>query len=563
MSTPKRRIANAAKASRPASAPANAGGVSLTQRLRSINRWREQYNPLRGLTLSRAVQLGEAYFRGEMADLQWAFFWIEQTDADLLALLECRFSRLLEMDYHVKVANEAAKKEKALAAEQIAAVSARLERIDNLYEGIEHLGMAAFRGYSHCEKWHTNGELTHLEIVDQWNTARDGLYGAWKYNPDARSVAFRALPDANVMPPEQFLFRQVRRPINRIALFKFVRSNLSDKDWDAFNEIFGIPGGVVVGPPNVPEGKESEYESAAQEIAEGGSGYLPNGSTYTANVGPRGSQPFKERLDHLSEKLVLAGTGGKLTMLTEAGSGTLAGGAHADVFDQISKGDARRVSETITKQLVAGWLAADFPGRPALAYFEMAANEEADTGKAVIEIKTLSDAGYQVAPEEVSERTGYTVTLKAAPAIPPAPGFRAPGAPAIANRESAAAAGRKAIYDANAKEAITAAQLAAVRPLLDRLAALDRTPDAEFPAAVAQLKADLPGLYTDAMKRAPEAAKAWEAVLGTALIDGFGTAAKAQNAAPEASKQRPSIANRASKRAVGPCNGRATPSRKP
>ncbi len=545
------------------SQPPATGGVSLTQRMRSINRWREQYNPLRGLTLSRAVQLGEAYFRGDMADLQWAFFWIEQTDADLLALLECRFSRLLEMDYHVKVAKEAAKKQKSLAAEQTAAVSARIERIDNLYEAVEHLGMASFRGFGHCEKWHTGGQLTHLEIVDQWNTARDGLYGAWKYNPDARSAAFRGLPEANIMPPEAFLFRQVRRPINRIALFKFVRSNLSEKDWDAFNEIYGIPGGVVIGPPNVPAGKEAEYEAAAQDIAEGGSGYLPNASTYTANVGPRGTQPFKERLDHLSEKLVLAGTGGKLTMLTEAGSGTLAGGAHADVFKQISKGDARRVSEAITKQLVAGWLAEDFPGQPALAYFELAANEEADTGKAVGEIKTLSDAGYQVAPEEVSERTGYTVTLKPAPAAPAAPGFRPPGAPAIANRQSAAAAGRKAIYEANAKEAITAAQLAAVRPLFDRLAALDRIPDAEFPAALAKLKTDLPGLYTDAMKRAPEAAKAWEAVLGTALIDGFGTAAKAQNGAVQPPKQPPSIANRASKRAVGPCKGRATPSRKP
>lgn len=362
-------------------------------------------------TRRRAVQLAEAYFRGEMADLQWAYFWIEQTDADLLALLECRFGRLLEMDYNIKVAKDA---DETLADAQADYLRERFDAIDNLYEAIEHLGMAAFRGFAHCEKWFTDGEITHLEIVDQWNVVRDGLYGGWKYNPDARVTRFAALPETNVLPPEQFLFRQVRRPINRIALFKFVRANLSDKDWDAFNEIYGIPNGVVIGPPNVPENKEREYEEAAEAISEGGSGYLPNGSDYKPNSAPRGTQPFKERLDHLSEKLVLAGTGGKLTMLTEAGSGTLAGGAHAEVFAQIAKAEARRISETFNKQLVKGWLDDAFPGQKQFAYFELAANEEADVGEIVTHAKTLFDAGYVVDIDELSERTGYTLPTSTA-----------------------------------------------------------------------------------------------------------------------------------------------------
>jgi len=533
----------------------SAGGVTIAQRLRAANRWREQYNPLRGLTLSRAVSLGEAYFRGEMSDLQWTAFWIEQTDPDLLALLECRFGRLLEMDYHVKVAEDA---DESLAGEQREFLRERFDAIDNLYEAIEHLGMAAFRGFAHCEKWITGGELTHLEIVDQWNVVRDGMCGAWKYNPEARQTNFRALPDANLLPPGTFLFREVRRPINRIALFKFVRSNLSDKDWDGFNEIFGIPNGVVIGPPNVPEGKETEYEDAAESIAEGGSGYLPHGSTYTPNTAPRGTQPFKERLDHLSEKLVLAGTGGKLKMLTEAGSGTLAGGAHSEVFEQIAKGEARRISEAFNKQLVKGWLEERFPGREQVAYFELAANEEADVGEIVEHAAKLSQAGYQIDPEQLSEKTGYTLTIKAPPALSPSNGLP-PGDPrqAIANRASAAAAGRAALFSENAARTVTEAQLAAVRPLLDRLAALDNVPETEFDAAVAKLKADLPALYADAMKRAPEAAGAWEAVIGTALIDGFGAAARDRQEGRAGGKPAPSTANRGQKRTAGPCKARA------
>ncbi len=117
--------------------------------------------------------------------------------------------------------------------------------------------------------------ITHLEIVDQWNVVRDGLRGDWKYNPDALMTSFAALPAANLMDPARFLFREVARPVNRFALVKFVRANLCEKDWDAFVEIYGIPGGVIVGPPNVPQGKEGEYEAAAGQIAEGGARLHP------------------------------------------------------------------------------------------------------------------------------------------------------------------------------------------------------------------------------------------------------------------------------------------------
>lgn len=560
MSAPKRKIAN-----RAAKAPANptpTGGTNMVKKLAALNKWREQFNPLQGLTLQRAVALSREYFLGQMADLQWAYFFVEQTDADLLALIERRNSRVLEMDWQIKKIEGADEK---LAEDQAAYLRERYDAIDNLYEAIEHMVMADFRGYAHCEKWRgADGEINHLEVVDQWNVVRDGLRGEWKYNPDARSTMFAALPTEALMPRDQFVIREVRRPINRIAFLKFVRANLSDKDWDAFVEIYGIPGGVTVGPPNVPVDKEADYVAAAKDISEGGSGYLPNGSTYTPNTGPRGNQPFKERLDHLSEKLILAGTGGMLTMLA-APVGLSGGGqskAHADVFEQIAKAVARRVGEVFTRDLSAAWLAQKFPGQKVAAYFAIAANVETDVGEIVAHIKLLSDAGFQVDPDQVSEETGYVVTIKAAPVTPglPLPG---PAGAVIANRGSAVAAGRAALFASAAKRQITAAQLAVVRPLLDRLAALDNASEADFPAELARLKTDLPALYAAAMKQAPDAAPAWEAVLGTALIDGFGTAANAQNAAGQTPKQPPSIANSARKRAKAPCKGRATPPRKP
>ena len=42
------------------------------------------------------------------------------------------------------------------------------------------------------------------------------------------------------------------RPLDEIARIKYVRANLSQKDWDAFIELYGIPGWIVFMPPNTP-----------------------------------------------------------------------------------------------------------------------------------------------------------------------------------------------------------------------------------------------------------------------------------------------------------------------
>lgn len=259
---------------------APSGSLTMARKVAALNRWRDAYNPLRGLKLQRAISLLENYPLGYMADLQWTYFFVEQTDADLFALIDRRTSAQLEMDWDARLIAETKKPgefDQNLAKEQQAALNEAYNRVDNLYEAIEHLAMAPFRGYAHAEKLRTvGGDIIRFEIVDQWNMVRDGLVGDWKYNPEAQQTSFDSLPKEHLVDPANFLIRTVRRHIDRIGLIKFLRTNLSQKDWDAFIEIYGIPGGVIIGPPNVPEGKEAEYEAAAQEVAQGGSGYLPN-----------------------------------------------------------------------------------------------------------------------------------------------------------------------------------------------------------------------------------------------------------------------------------------------
>ncbi len=385
--------------------------------LNAANKWRDAYNPLRSLTISRAISLQEAYNRGEMADLQWLYAHIEQADPDLLAIVERRIAALQEFDWNIKIIppnRRHATFDRILAEEQAAALRAEYERKNNLYAAIEHLSMAAFRGFSVIEP-----QGNEFACFDHWNVVRDGYSGGWKYNPDAKSCSFASLPEGNTFDPEYCLIRTVTRRINYYALYKYIRSNLSAKDWDAFIEIYGLPGCVIILPENVPADKVDEYRSAAEEVASGGSGALPSGSIASFSDSPRGVNPFRDHMQYLREQLVLAGTGGLLTMLSmPQGIGSGSSEEHGDAFQTIARGEARRISEIFQRQFDTRLLNSLFPGRPVLAYFEIAANEEVDVGKIVDNVLKLSQAGFQIDPDQISEQTGYKLTLKPEPAAP-------------------------------------------------------------------------------------------------------------------------------------------------
>jgi hypothetical protein len=390
------------------------------------HQWREQYNPLRQLTISRAVLLKEMMVRGEFCQPQWTFFHMERDYPTLCALIERRISAIVELDCSFRTA-EPDKFPKGfdqtLAEEQAAALRELYYGIDNLSEAIEALAMASFRGFALLEKQDLNGDglIDHLGITDTWNWIRDGMYGDWIWNPEC-NLSAQSAPRDHIIPEEWFLIRTVPRPLDLIALPLFCKAALGEKDWSAFIEIFGIPGGVVTGPPNVPVDREAAYAEAGKAIAQGGVGYLPNGSAYTPNDPPHAGAPFESFLEYQKKELILAGTGGQLTMLAESGSGTLAGGAHQETFQKIARAEGMRISSAIfQRQLDKPYLQQRFPGQPILAYFELDVRQSPTTKEVISDVKELSAAGYLVDADEVSERTGYDVTTSAGSSVPSDP----------------------------------------------------------------------------------------------------------------------------------------------
>ena len=380
--------------------------------------WRDKYNPLRGLSLPKLVSLLEAGERGAYADLQWFYHYMERSDAMIHAVIQRRRAALLACDWDIRLcppeAGEARiqksesriqKKtgDQILAEEQAAFLREAYDRVENFRDAVSFLFSGLFRGYAHLEKHFTpSGLVTRLEPVEQWFWVRDGLFGAWEYNQNARSGAARGM----MVDSENFLvFESV--PLNRMLAVLYLRKNLSQKDWDSFLEVYGIPSIFLVVPPNTPETKEAEYHKVAQEIMSDGRGYLPYGSDVKFVNGGGNKPPFLEHIDYIDRQITLAATGGLLTMLAESGSGTLAGNAHSDTFLQIARGDAALLSGLFQEQFDTPLMREYFPGQPILAYFEFAPPAADEVSRVVKDAVELAKAGVRMDLGELEEKTGY------------------------------------------------------------------------------------------------------------------------------------------------------------
>ncbi len=400
----------------PPAASSLAYGLNIGTVVNIQNHWREFYNPIRAIDMDRAIALYDFSRRGLNAELQNVYREMEGLFPTLIGLIERRTSPLLEMEWNIKTVTEAKLPKgasKSMADDMASCLQDAYGKIDNLYEAIEWLELGAFRGYAHLEKIYASpgtADLTieHLEPVEQWHWTRKSMYAEWEY------VA--AATQTNIGVPinyGQFVIHEVRRPLDRVALVLWMRASLCEKNWDAFIEIYGVPRWLVTMPPDVPKEQEPGYMAAARIIAGGGNGTLPHGASAMAVDKPRDTNPFRPRLDWLQEQLVLAGTGGLLSMLSmPTGIGHGATGAHEDAFKKISKKEARKINEVFNTQFDSQLLAQKFPGQPALAFFELSANEETNVGEVCAQTLQLSQAGYQVDPAQLTEKTGYTVRQK-------------------------------------------------------------------------------------------------------------------------------------------------------
>lgn len=391
----------------------------------------ENINPLWNIDERRAQQIYDFARSGNYAQLQYLYNEIEERDPTLLVCVTRRTSAVAELDWRVVRSNERLHRsaDKNLVAEQIECIETAMARIDNMPDALEHLALSAFRGFAAVSpERNAQGEVTHLNLIDNWNLCYDKAGRSWWFNPTASAFM---MPTAMGMtgggdgesgvrhglqyiPKEDICVVVRKREIDWPAMQIYLRAAVGERDWGRFLETYGLPPVIITMPEFTSKDEQAAYIQAAEDVFEGRSGVVPFGSEVNYASESRGTNPFMEFIAHQQKLVVMMATGGTLASLAESGAGTLAGEAQQDEWHRIIRADKRIISNAINKQLCEGIIRScdDFRGQPVLAEFQLDDTPK-PTPKEMLELaSTASNAGFEMDAEELSRACGFTLRKK-------------------------------------------------------------------------------------------------------------------------------------------------------
>ena len=411
---------------------ARSGAIMPWWRFISLLTQRESRKELDFLTPQRADDLFEAWMRGETAEVQLVWDRLEKFDSTLFACVRARLSALGEMKWTVNVDADAVGDDAAmqqLADKQRLFLLRCLSDVENLTEAISALGKADFTGVAALE---ITGNMQRMrwETINPWHLCRPSLHAPWMYNANADPI-----PRAPELLEEQSVILREALPMHLPIMFLIVAKRHGVQAWDAFLDKFGIPAAFFETPPGATEQQALEFDAVVQKLIGEGSGVIPSGTKlHTFETSRDNTQTFEARARWCDDAILQLTLGGKLTMATESGSGTLAGNAHQESFERLCAASARSISECINRQFCRRILREAFPDQPQLALFDLSVQKQEDLTEQAQLIATLSGAGFRPSPETVSEMMGFEV--EAVEPTPATPSPFSPGLPPITNRET-------------------------------------------------------------------------------------------------------------------------------
>ena len=362
--------------------------------------WLERVNPLQGLTITQAKNIFDVARAHGSPLLQKIYEEIELTDPVLMTCVERRQSALAGLGWRA-VANASAEDD-AKAEEQRKALEAFANGIENLDEAIEHLDLAFFRGYSVCQPIWEGIRVRRVNLLNSWNFLR-GDDDRLMWNPEC---TLDPKGCEEITPAARVVQLNRRRAIDWPALSIYIRKYVGERDWGRFLERYGIPPVDVIMAPNATDEQRQEYLDCAEAAKNGSSVAYPSGTSISRAETSRGQDPFTAFIEHQEKLIVLMATGGTLTSLAQADTGSLAGGAQMDVWEQIVQRDGVVISAALNRDLFIPFLREAFPGEPVMAHFEIGKEDEPSATEAADLAGKLKVAGWRVDQSQLEEQTG-------------------------------------------------------------------------------------------------------------------------------------------------------------
>ncbi len=395
--------------------------------------WAE--HPARGLTPARLQQLLHAAEQGDLLGQLDLADDMEERDGQIFSELSKRKTAVTMLEWDIVPPDNATDEEQAQADQ----VREWMKSIPDFEEDVVHEMMdAVLKGFKPIEMWWVLEEGARLPRFaprpQRWLTLNE--------TRDEFRLRDGGSLHGQPLAPYNWLLHVhksrngylARSSLARVLAMPYLFKNFATRDLAELLEIYGIPLRVGKYPAGASDDEKRKLLQAVVNIGHNAAGIMPIGMAVDFQSAATGNEgPFKtmmDAMDAVESKIII----GQTLTSGEGQHGTQAlGNVHNEIRVDIMKSDAKRVSASLSSQVIAPMALFNIPGiNPRrLPRLVIDVPEPEDLHLYADDLPKLAKAGMKIGVKGLHRRLripmaeeGEDILRGDAPAEPPAP---APG----------------------------------------------------------------------------------------------------------------------------------------
>ncbi|WP_425099145.1 DUF935 domain-containing protein [Tropicibacter sp. S64] len=359
----------------------------------------DNLDPRRLAMILREAEAGDPIRQLELAEV------IEERDPHYLGVLGTRRRSVSQLDVTVEAASDDETDKKA--AKELETWLRRDELEDELFDMLDAIG----KGYSFTE-------IMWEQSMGQWWPGKLEYRDPRWFRFDRRDLTTPVLIGESgeevALPAFKFIHPRIkaksgitpRSGLSRTIMWAYLFKKFSERDWAIFTQTYGQPLRLGKFGPGASEADRATLMRAVANIAGDCAAIIPEGMTIefvqTGSISASGDL-YKDRCEYLDKQISKATLG--QTATTDAVTGGLGSGAeHRLVQEDIERADAKALTASINRDLVAPFMHLNYPGHPRMPRIKIARPEAEDLKAFADAISPLVDRGLPVSIAELHRK---------------------------------------------------------------------------------------------------------------------------------------------------------------
>ena len=363
-------------------------------------------HPSEGLNPKRLARILKEANEGNVRSQMELFEDIEEKDAHLFSQLQTRKLAVTGLEWEVQpFSDDARDKEIADFIEN------ELKQIEDLESVFIDLLDAIGKGISIMEiVWTKENNAVHVEDIEYVHPKKL----LWDPLTDEMKICTLESPFGMSIPENKFLVHKYkaksghpsRAGVLRIVAWMYMFKNYDIKDWIAFCEVFGMPLRLGKYAQSASDDDKDALAQALYDIGADAAGIIPEGAEIEfVECNKTTSIELYEKFARYCDEQISKAIVGQ-TLTSDSGGSYAQSKTHDKVRMDITKADARALSNTIRKCLIRPLVVFNFGNDARVPYLVFDVEEEEDLNITAEIYEKLNGMGLEIPKVHIYKKFG-------------------------------------------------------------------------------------------------------------------------------------------------------------